>query len=46
MTEEILKIFSAQDIRVQIFNALKFELQVGKLLRDSEHFMRGMSRSL
>lgn len=37
MAEEILKIFSAQDLRVQTFNALKYELQVGKLLGDWEH---------
>lgn len=46
MTEEILKIFSAQDIQAQTFNALKYKLQVGNLLGDSEHwFVRGMSRS-
>lgn len=32
MAGEILKISSARDIRVQTFNALKYELQGGKLL--------------
>lgn len=46
VTEEILKIFSAQDIQVKTFNALKYELQVGKLLVDSEcWFVKGMRRN-
>lgn len=36
MAEEILKTSSARDIRVQTFNALKYKLQVGKLLGDSD----------